>query len=304
VSLDLSPIILDIDLFAQGRCAIEPLSERLTEILGEALPRESTAELLVTELEADAELAFRVLTIVSSPYFSLPKPVRSIRYAVAYLGVVEVSRIFLTEVIRQEFSGAPATQAHGIWRHSYLVAVGARRLHQRFARSGDSRTLYAAALLHDLGKLVYLRFFPEHFGALDAYGAEHGVRFADAEEHLGLPPHRAFGALLCDHFRLPSDLKAACLNHDVEALERLVGHGERLWPNLDHRAPERENRRDQPNSEVSKLRARLASGFAACCQFLPPGESRGRRRRQAGVGRGPKTGLWLDADVDDRYRRQ
>jgi HD-like signal output (HDOD) protein len=148
--------------------------------------------------------------------------VRSIRYAVAYLGVVEVSRIFLTEVIRQEFSGAPATQAHGIWRHSYLVAVGARRLHQRFARSGDSRTLYAAALLHDLGKLVYLRFFPEHFGALDAYGAEHGVRFADAEEHLGLPPHRAFGALLCDHFRLPSDLKAACLNHDVEALERLV----------------------------------------------------------------------------------
>jgi HD-like signal output (HDOD) protein len=90
------------------------------------------------------------------------------------------------------------------------------------ARKKDVRhigeELWSAALLHDLGKLVYVKFFPEHFVALKTHMEENGCSCSTAETERDFPATAYLGTLLCDHWRLPLSVRAACEAHTLETL--------------------------------------------------------------------------------------
>jgi HD-like signal output (HDOD) protein len=73
-------------------------------------------------------------------------------------------------------------------------------------------------MLHDIGRLVYLKFFPDHYRALRKYSEEHGCLFSEAETQLSLPSSAYLGTLLCEHWRLPDEIKQACGFHTLEDL--------------------------------------------------------------------------------------
>jgi HD-like signal output (HDOD) protein len=84
--------------------------------------------------------------------------------------------------------------------------------------------LWSASVLHDIGKLVYLKFFPKHYAELKKYMQENGCLLSEAVEHFSLPSDTYFGVLLCDHWRLPEGIKDACEFHTIKDLDKIEAY--------------------------------------------------------------------------------
>jgi HD-like signal output (HDOD) protein len=82
--------------------------------------------------------------------------------------------------------------------------------------------LRVAALLHDIGKLPYLKLHPDRYRELDDYRRRNRTMLSDAERYYDVTPHSRLGADLCDHWRLPEVVRRACLHHGLPQLQALL----------------------------------------------------------------------------------
>jgi putative nucleotidyltransferase with HDIG domain len=94
--------------------------------------------------------------------------------------------------------------------HAQAVARAAERLGQAISPT-DSDDLIAAALVHDIGKLVLARARPDFAGVTDAHTSpEERVR---QERHILGVDHASLGGLLLDRWGLPERLVGAVAGH-------------------------------------------------------------------------------------------
>jgi putative nucleotidyltransferase with HDIG domain len=126
------------------------------------------------------------------------------------------------EQIRAAISGLPRVEFP--WRTTPLqLVMHSSRIHaQAVARAADriarevlprpSDDLVAAALLHDVGKLVLSRVGDLYPGTIDARSATPEARARDERLALGLD-HASIGALLVRGWGLPSSIAEAVENH-------------------------------------------------------------------------------------------
>lgn len=217
----LQPIKLDEQSFVREHFDLPPMPGTLSGIL--ALLETQTGA--VTEVEqliaTDPAMTSHVLKLVNSAYYGLAARIGNLRHAIAYLGLGEISRIALALSVIKRFRASSAAALREFWLHSYLTALIGKRL-ARSLRAFDLDDLYTAALLHDVGVLVYQQFFPQHYEQMRRWCAEHGRRLCDAERHFQLPSHRLLGSLLCEHWHLPSTIRHACEFHELEDLKTVL----------------------------------------------------------------------------------
>jgi HD-like signal output (HDOD) protein len=169
-------------------------------------------------LSVDASLVAQILKVVNSPYFSIPKEIKDVHIAVAYLGLNEIYRIATTLSVVNNLRGRDKEAFSEIWFHSVLTAMTARHLAKKFEPKININELWAATILHDIGKFVYLKFFPEHYKALQKYKIDMGCLFSEAEIHFAFPTSSYLGTLLCDRWRLPKIVKKVCETHTLTDL--------------------------------------------------------------------------------------
>lgn len=214
----LTPLHLDPAAF-RTQCPLPALPGVVRQVLegirsGEAGPKEIGAL-----IERDPAFAAHVLRLVNSAYYGLPTPVSSIRFAIAYLGLSEIARIALTLSVIQALA-PKGRMLREFWIHSFHAALVAKRLGREVRHLYEAADdLHSAALLHDIGRLIYERFFPEHHAELLRLAASRGVRVTDAERELGWTSHGELGALAVRHWQLPEAIARACLHHELEDLE-------------------------------------------------------------------------------------
>lgn len=217
----LPPIEIDPKTFLRQHCAL-PALPRVVTTLQDMLQTEDSSITKVSELiSSDPALVAQILKIVNSAYYSLPQEVTKIQFAVAFLGLNEVCRLALTLSVVNTLDVAQSRELAAFWFHSFYSALCTKYLAKTYIPQLPFDELWSAAILHDIGKLVYLKFFPEHFAALQAYCAEQGCLFSAAEERLGMPSSSFFGILLCEHWLLPSKVRDACTWHSLKDMETL-----------------------------------------------------------------------------------
>lgn len=215
----LPPISIDPSTFLKEQFVLPMLPSTVMQIL-QVVHSDVGGAAQVTELIGrDASMVSHILRVVNSAYYALPKQIANLQHAVAYIGLGEVSRICLTLSVINTLKPKDKKELQHFWLHSYLCALIAKRLVREYRNVGEIGDLYAAALLHDIGKLVYTRFFPDHYTEMRRYCATYGRFLVDAEQHYSLPSHMTFGALLCDHWNLPSTVKRACESHELQDLK-------------------------------------------------------------------------------------
>ena len=142
------------------------------------------------------------------------------KYAIAFLGLNEVYRMVLSLSVVNTLAIEEKDELNKFWFHSFYTALSTKYLAKKFEPHLSFEELWSAAILHDIGKLVYLKFFPDHYKALSQYSEEQGCLFSDAEKHFSLPTSALFGSLLSEHWRLPDHIKSACEQHDLAALAK------------------------------------------------------------------------------------
>jgi len=216
------PINIDPKTFLREHCTLPALPEvliRMQVILdSDHIDIDDVAVLM----RGDPALVGQILKMVNSAYYGLPREVADVKYAVGFLGLNEIHRIMLSFAIADAFVSEHKEELKELWFHSFHTALCADYLIKKNRALKHPPDCWSAALLHDVGKLVYLKFFPDHFIALKEYALKNGCLFSTAEVELDLPTSAYLGTLLCDHWRLPLIVRDSCESHTLEMLYEAV----------------------------------------------------------------------------------
>lgn len=173
-------------------------------------------------VESDVALSAQILKIINSSYFGLRKEISNMKIAIAFLGINEIHRIILTFSVVSTLKLENAKALKDFWYHSFYAALCAKLIASKFAKYLDIEELGAAVLLNDIGSLVYLKFYPEHFEAVASLMEEKGLLRDQAELELNIPSSASFGSILSTFWKLPAKIKLACENHTLSSYTAIL----------------------------------------------------------------------------------
>jgi HD-like signal output (HDOD) protein len=214
----LEPIKIDPKTFLREYYSLPALPEAVIRIQ-EMMQNEKANSTSVAEIiSGDPSLVAQVLAVVNSAYYSLPRTISNVKYAVAYLGLGVIQRIVISVGVVNAMGIKEKKELSDYWYHSFFTALSTKYLAKKFYSYLDPEELWTASILHDIGKLVYIKFFPEHYKELKRYCDQNGCLFSEAEEHFKLPGSSYLGTLLCHHWRLPSKVEEACEYYSLSHL--------------------------------------------------------------------------------------
>jgi HD-like signal output (HDOD) protein len=220
---NLPAIEIDPKTFLYNHCELPALPEILIQIQQLMTSNEFTATKISNLISNDPSMVAEILKVANSAYYSFAKEIKEVKFAVAYMGINEVYRIILSLSVVNSLSSDDKKSFNKLWQHSVYTALCARHLSRKYEPLVSAGEVWAAAILHDIGKLVYLKFFPEHFRALFEYSEKNGVLFSESEKKFKLPKSSYLGVLLCDRWRLPIRVKEACEFHGMYDLSNSTG---------------------------------------------------------------------------------
>jgi len=162
----------------------------------------STPKDLVDVIDKDPVVTVKVLKVVNSAYYSLPKQITSVGHAVVYLGFNTIKNLALSIAAigmlpRDNASGFDVQQ---YLLHSLATAGLAKKLASKVI-DADPNDCFIAGLLHDFGKVVFAQFMPDEFKlALEISQSGNSSLHAALQEVIGAD-HVVVGAMLVEKWR-------------------------------------------------------------------------------------------------------
>lgn len=162
---------------------------------------------LVQVIDKDPVVTVKVLRVVNSAYYSLPKQVTSINHAVVYLGFNTIKNLALGIAA---IGILPTDNAAGFDGPQYLIhsLTTASIAKQLAARVGGADPLecFIVGLLHDFGKVVLAQSMPKEFRlALETSQWNETPLHLALREIIGAD-HAFVGAMLVERWRFSADL--------------------------------------------------------------------------------------------------
>ncbi len=133
--------------------SLPPVATRLIEV---AASGESSLREITSLIGSDPALASKVLKIANSAYFGFQRNIETLDRATALLGLDLVRGLALSIFVIDTFKAEPSRQFDPteFWRHSLACSMGAEVIARR-AGYRQPQEAFVAALLHDIGKLVF-----------------------------------------------------------------------------------------------------------------------------------------------------
>jgi HD-like signal output (HDOD) protein len=160
----------------------------------------------------DAGLAAKLLQIVNSAFFALPREVASVSRAVAFLGATQLRNLVLAAETFASFPVEGVLDIDAEQNHALLVA----RLCQQIAEPDDQEDAFVAGLLHDIGRLALAVAAPERLKEIEKVRRDDRDRAWQMEVERGIR-HDHVGAYLLGIWGLPYPIvEAAAFHHDLQ----------------------------------------------------------------------------------------
>ncbi len=168
-------------------------------------------------IESDMSLASALLRTVNSSLFNLSGRVQTVREAITYLGMREVSGLALQHGLRAAFPQAPELDL--LWQRAAARGELMGVLGQ--ALGFDAWAAHSAGLFEECGKALLFRHSPVRYRSLwAAKPTDDGALSSLEQDAFGIS-HDILGSALCETWGLrPS--AAHCVRHHVEFQSTLV----------------------------------------------------------------------------------
>jgi putative nucleotidyltransferase with HDIG domain len=162
---------------------------------------------LVRVIDHDPVVTVKILRVVNSAYYSLPKQITSINHAVVYMGFNSLKNLALSIAAigmlpKENLAGFDAQE---YLLHSLTTANIAKMLAPRVGNV-DPTDCFIAGLLHDFGKVVFAQYMPKEFRE-----ALMMSEWSETSLHLSLrqiigTDHAVVGAMLVEKWRFAAPL--------------------------------------------------------------------------------------------------
>jgi putative nucleotidyltransferase with HDIG domain len=162
---------------------------------------------LVQVIGKDPVVTVRILRVVNSSYYSLPKKISSLDHAVVYLGFNTIKNLALAIAA---IGALPQKNPAGFEVQPYLqhclsTAGIAKHLASRVP-DADPVDCFIAGLLHDFGKIVLAQFKPVEFRHALRNSQEEGESLHLALRKIIGVDHATVGAMLLEKWQFPNQL--------------------------------------------------------------------------------------------------
>jgi len=176
---------------------------------------------LVQVIDKDPVVTVKILKVINSAYYSLPKQVTSINHAVVFLGFNTIKNLALGIAA---IGMLPKSNAAGFDVQQYLLhSLATANIAKRIAsdvEGADPMDCFIAGLLHDFGKVVFAQFMPNEFRqALEASKATGSSLHEALRQIIGVD-HAVVGGMLVEKWRFAPNLVETIQNmHGPEVLD-------------------------------------------------------------------------------------
>jgi len=191
-----------------------PSAPRTYVEITNALSNPHASSRTVAEIvERDIAISVRVIQLVSSGFYGLPRQVSSIGGAVAFLGVEVIKAIVLSVEVSKMF---PVSQAIPDFSIDVLQkrALASAQLAKRLLghESGGDNVLIAG-MLQDVGQLIFAARAPQRFSIALSTSLRGKSPLYEAELELFGSTHAEVGGYLLGLWGLPSKIVQAVAHH-------------------------------------------------------------------------------------------
>ena len=162
---------------------------------------------LVQVIDKDPVVTVKILKVVNSAYYSLPKQITSISHAVVYLGFNTIKNLALSiaAIGMLPKDNAAGFDAQQYLLHSLATASIAKQLALR-VDDADPMDCFIAGLLHDFGKVVFAQFMPQEFSLEMQASQSNGSSLHMALRATIGVDHAVVGAMLVEKWRFAPGL--------------------------------------------------------------------------------------------------
>lgn len=274
-----------------ANCPELPFEPSLLPDLFEATSDSSaeTMDHIAALVDRSQGLASRILRQANSAYYGIQTEISSLGRALRLLGLNEVRNIILQLGVASVMKKIPLPKSfpfEKLWEHQLFAANIARSIARNVPHIAGPGTavfpddLYAAGLLHDMGKTMLAALCPADWESIHNLAVCESIPFHQAEENYWGLDHAVVGARLLTFWGIPERLTELVNCHhspqlakpEFQAQARLLAAANLLAHNLDTAEPEDEDVFTVPESVTVILPEdidprRLQESFAASCNL-------------------------------------
>ncbi len=191
-----------------------------TEIVDEMESLDPSIKNVGEIIEKDIGMSAKVLQLVNSAFFGLPRHVSSPSHAVSLLGMEIVKSLVLSIHIFSEFDQGKVRHfsLNQLWEHSILVSRFSKRILE--LEKQDETTIdygFLSGMLHDIGKLILAANMPDKYDIVLRLSKEGALQIHEAEEQVFSTNHSDVGAYLLGLWGLPHPIvEAVAFHHSID----------------------------------------------------------------------------------------
>ncbi|TYO99262.1 HD-like signal output (HDOD) protein [Geothermobacter ehrlichii] len=192
----------------RGKVRMAALPDVYSKIVAAINTPNCAVEHLAEIVSKDSSISVRLLKLVNSAYYALPKKINSISRAITLLGTRELLSLALGITIVRKFSNLndELVSMEVFWKHAIRTGLFAQQIARRKGLK-ETESFFVGGLLHDIGRLVMLVEMPEYYAsALNDYYRNGEIALYQAERQTLGYDHAQVGRLLCERWHLPFNL--------------------------------------------------------------------------------------------------
>jgi putative nucleotidyltransferase with HDIG domain len=193
---------------------IPAVVNRILEVVDE--PDYSMAQ-IADIIQYDPAITASVLRTCNSAFFGLKNPAESIRDAVILLGLEQIIEIVLIQSSAKVLSGKQ--EGYGLhegvmWKYSVSSALIAKQIAQKLLLKNKG-TIFTAALLKDIGKIVLDRFVMDSFEKISALVVNKNLSFREAEKKIIGVDHAELGGMIAKMWKFSPKMVKIIRHHHL-----------------------------------------------------------------------------------------
>jgi len=172
-------------------------------------PRSSAVH-MAEVISRDQSLSARLLKIANSSFYGFPSRIETISRAVTIIGTRQLSMLALGTAVITKFQDIPGDlmDMELFWKQSIASGIGARFLGSEKFLS-NTETFFVAGLMHSLGLLVMLKFFPAQIRVAMVQAKQKNMSLPEVEKNLFGFDHAWLGGTVMKRWKLPRRLEQA-----------------------------------------------------------------------------------------------
>ncbi|MBN2298408.1 MAG: HDOD domain-containing protein [Deltaproteobacteria bacterium] len=160
-------------------------------------------------ISTDPAMAAKIIRLANSPFYRHCQQPLGMHQSLLTIGLDMVKCIVLSMAVMESFNSSSKRAVH-LWKHSYAVALMVLSMG---LDKQEKETLFTGALLHDLGRMVFLYKVPSAY--IPLFDFEGNRPDIGLEQDVFQTDHTIIGEAVAKKWHFPDEIIGIIKNHHM-----------------------------------------------------------------------------------------